>query len=526
MRTMLRHLGLLTLRLSEKAYSSIPFPIIFCLVYFIFQGFSFAQLKSGGDIDTTEMLLYTQYWDWGYGGSQPPLYSWLALGVIDCFGLSLLTLSLLKFALLGIAYVTVYAIARKLGLSRLAATCSMFGIFTIPVIGWEAQRSLSHSSALLAFSALAVLTFIQAGQTGSMRSYCIFGLALACALLSKYNAILLFAALVIAALWIKPWRRTVLNPKFAAAIMTTIVFIAPHLLWVYRHPSDTLARSSKFNFHATGNALTDLFWGIKSFLSANLLMTSLLAIIVLTTAARQKISSREIRLPRRDDPASLIIVLILVSEVIMAAGIIFSGATTLPNRWLQPVLMFVPLATAILFSSGTNPSLLRSPETRKKCKTVHISQAALGLVCAFIVIFALPLTTVFKKSGIPKANQLNYAALHAEIKDKLGENPSSLLLTDYSIFANLRFYQPELKIIHPFVPYPERLSRPPRVILWEGHVAMPAKTRTMAQKALIDTDGLITLKARLGRTDNPDIFLAVSYAFDPDYRQHLKIDGN
>lgn len=499
---------------SEKKYWYISFPIIFCIIYFLIQGISFSQFKSGGDIDTSEMLIYIQYWDWGYGGSQPPLYAWIVLLVTNLFGLSLLSLSLVKFTMLGIAFVSIYAAARKIKLTPLASASAMLGVFAIPGIAWEMQRSLSHSAALLAFCSLGILAFLHAGQTYSVRAYIAFGLSVACAILSKYNAIVFFVSLIFAGLLLPPWRRAILNWKFSAALLGAGLLIAPHAIWAYHHPGAVFARASKFEFSATGSVLTNFFWGTHSFLKSNLSMLAIVMLTLAATMARQHIMLQNLRLPRRSDPASLFAYIILIGLTIMWLGLLISGATAFHNRWLQPILLLFPLVLAIAASNSVDVNTGVSLKIQEKVKTVNLNQAILGLVCAFIAMFALPLATLFTKTDLPTANRLNYQALHAAIQDSLGKAPATILSTNYSHFANLRLYQPSLNFIHPFHPEPVRLNQEPLVILWEGNKEMPKGTRVLSHRAGVGLDQLTTVNGRLVRIDNPDIGMDISFAHD------------
>ncbi len=58
-----------------------PLAILLVPVYFAINGAVLALTRSGTSYDGAEQLLYTQYWDWGYGRSQPPLYTWILQGL-------------------------------------------------------------------------------------------------------------------------------------------------------------------------------------------------------------------------------------------------------------------------------------------------------------------------------------------------------------------------------------------------------------------------------------------------------------
>jgi len=55
---------------------------------FMVQAVVLSLLRSGTSYDGAEQLLYTQYFDFGYGRSQPPLFTWMLIAVQQVFGVS------------------------------------------------------------------------------------------------------------------------------------------------------------------------------------------------------------------------------------------------------------------------------------------------------------------------------------------------------------------------------------------------------------------------------------------------------
>lgn len=243
-------------------------------------------------------------------------------------------------------------------------------------------------------------------------------------------------------------------------------------------------------------------------------MQALLTVILIGTMVRQRISLQDLRVPRCSDPASLVAYIVLVGLAMMWVGMLISGATTLLNRWLQPIMMFFPLVIAIAASKPLNTNEGVLLEAQQNVEAININQAILGLVCSLSVMIALPLVTLYTKVGRPAANQLNYETLQTIINASLGKAPAAILSTNYSFFANLRLYQPDLKIIHPFLSDPARVNDAPLVILWEGHGAMPDNVKELAVSAKARVDRLATFRSRLVRVDQPDIGLDISFAYD------------
>ncbi|MCP5810410.1 hypothetical protein NL321_30120, partial [Klebsiella pneumoniae] len=69
---------------------------------------------------------------WGYGGSQPPLYTWINSVAGDILGIRMSTVFLVKFGMLASLFVSVYAGARLLGMRKAVAAAGMVGVFLLP----------------------------------------------------------------------------------------------------------------------------------------------------------------------------------------------------------------------------------------------------------------------------------------------------------------------------------------------------------------------------------------------------------
>jgi len=96
-------------------------------------------------IDDAREAVLGQTLAWGYQARQPPLYNWLVWPTLRLFGVSVLSLTLVKYALLGVAYVFVYASARRLlPTPRLAALATGSLLLVFPV-SWTFHDALTSS---------------------------------------------------------------------------------------------------------------------------------------------------------------------------------------------------------------------------------------------------------------------------------------------------------------------------------------------------------------------------------------------
>ena len=120
--------------------------LLLVLLYFAFQVFFLTTISNGAGVDDAEQLAYVGALQWGYGGSQAPLYTWINSIAGNLFEISMFTIYLVKFGMLASSFISVYFGARLLGLSKSVAAAGMLGIFLLPQIAWESQRTLTSLS--------------------------------------------------------------------------------------------------------------------------------------------------------------------------------------------------------------------------------------------------------------------------------------------------------------------------------------------------------------------------------------------
>lgn len=110
--------------------------VCFIIGYFAFQALFVSVISKGAGLDDAELASNISFWNWGYGGSQPPLYTWIAFGVEKPFGLHFFLLQIIKFSLLASTFLAVYAGLRLLSVRPVVAGAAMLALFLLPQIGW------------------------------------------------------------------------------------------------------------------------------------------------------------------------------------------------------------------------------------------------------------------------------------------------------------------------------------------------------------------------------------------------------
>lgn len=194
--------------------------------------------------DEAEQVLHQQWLLAGYG-PQPPLFEWLLWSVRQATGMSVLAaLWLLKAVALSGVGIAVGWFVAQLGMRAAAGAVAAWAM-TLPLLLWDAPRTLTHS--LLATTCMAVVVGLSAPllerpeRPLSGRRWFGLGLAIAAALLSKYNtalALVGWLAVLLAALahrvpaWSGRWR---IVRQHARGLPWFLVGLAPiglHAAWL------------------------------------------------------------------------------------------------------------------------------------------------------------------------------------------------------------------------------------------------------------------------------------------------------
>jgi 4-amino-4-deoxy-L-arabinose transferase-like glycosyltransferase len=423
---------------------------IYCLVQMAVLSALVHFAGTGVGIDDAEQLVYLPYLWAGYGGSQPPLYTWLNWLASAVFGINVPTLKLVKYACLLLAALSVRMAMRRLGFSRATAATAALGLFLIPQFVWESQRALSHSAAAVGFSALAFLAFAHLHARRTALAYALFGLAIAAAILAKYNDAILLGALLAAALSLRDFRAVILDRRFAVTVVIAGLALAPTLLWNAAHPAELLARSGKFGIAADGRSWITSFVGLWE-LGIAVFDFAVLPVVIFVIAIA--IAWRK---PAAFAPApggeKLLWRTLGIGLAVTIAFVVAAGATEIRDRWFLPVLFLLPAAMAA--------SLERFGERGRAAQLAAIRGA---VIVTAVATPALWYTQIYTGDGQGRVARLDYPALQRAIA---ADGAATTVLSDGLWIGNLRLVDPSLVLLADEVPDFAGLIREPAILVW------------------------------------------------------------
>ena len=212
--------------------------------------------------DNVEQFNWAQSLELGYH-KHPPLPSWALGALIQCFGPSVLwAYALATACLLGTAAFT-WAIARRLVGDRVAAAAML--LWGLSINFSQRVQLYNHNTVLVLFVAATVWLAMRASASDRrpLAWWLATGVAAAGAMLSKYQALLPLAGLVVALGLSGALRPAAQRRGLAAAVAVMLLLFAPHLVWVARHDFSTLRYAS--------DAVTESTFGDRCFFIASYL---------------------------------------------------------------------------------------------------------------------------------------------------------------------------------------------------------------------------------------------------------------
>jgi len=194
--------------------------------------------------DNVEQFNWAQSLELGYH-KHPPLPSWLLGAVIKLFGPSVYWAYLLAtLCLLGTAIFT-WLIGRELVGDRVAAAATV--LWGLNMTFSQRVQLYNHNTVLVLWFAATVWLAMRASRAkrGAPLWWFATGVAAAAATLSKYQALVPLAGLVLALVASGRLRRPSQWGGVLIAIITMVAVCAPHVVWVVHHNFSTLHYASE-----------------------------------------------------------------------------------------------------------------------------------------------------------------------------------------------------------------------------------------------------------------------------------------
>ena len=387
--------------------------------------------------DQAEQMLWSQQLAWGYG-AQPPLYTWLQWGANALLGPSVLAAAVIKGGLI-LLNLGFWLLAARTLMPATRAPAAALGVLLLPVSLWIGVRDVTHTLLLSCTVAAFWWLLLRQLQAPTRGGFAWLGVAVAAALLSKYNALLVVVAAGLAAWSLAPTRRALRSPGWFWTPVVAAALLAPHAAWVLRHwgeaSAETLDKMQR-GASASGHWLADMGVGLASLLP--LLLATLLPWALAFRWAQGRGVWRLLntpppagaRLPPAWLGALLARYLLLVLGALLAMALL--GVTRFDGRWLHPLLVCVPVLGFAW--------LVRVPVAARAQRRWTGLLAALALL-----ILLVPALDAWRdaRRGTPERFNWPVAAMARELR-AAGYDGHSLIIADHlTLGGTLRTVFPE-----------------------------------------------------------------------------------
>lgn len=400
------------------------------LIYFGLHAVLRSLVSEVAGIDDVDQILRAQLWSWGYG-PQPPLYTWLVRIFLGVFGYHIFSMMLLKESIMFAIYLLSYATARRLTGKHVCGVVAAAALQFDGSISWESHRELTHTVLASAMVLAFIYLFLRLDRQ-RLSSYIVFGIGAGLGVLSKYNILFVYVAVLLAALSINTYRPIVLNWKTAVAVLICLGICIPNLWWMFHHRE--LALQSVFKLKIQQSWAQAVSLGIKTWIIVLFVhlapMFGLFALVFWRSLRQVLIQLPEAKLLTR----SLWWILGLGT-----ASIFLFKVTGFRARYVQPVFVWLPVWFALLLRNQLTPARLK---------------VLLGLsaVISLGTLVVAPGRVLFAEE-LHKDHEV-LASPYRQIARDLAPNvrhADCIIGRDHGIAGNLRLWFPEKLVIDPEV---------------------------------------------------------------------------
>ncbi|MEM9143051.1 MAG: glycosyltransferase family 39 protein [Bacteroidota bacterium] len=395
-------------------------PILALLSLLVVVGISLT--KEAMELEDAEQAYYSQWWRWGYD-DQPPLYTWLQIGLNQLIGISKVSFSLLRGSIFASILFVLFALSKAYLQDKDKAVWTVLMLLCVPVFIDFTFRRLSHTALLCLVMLLTYCAVLRLIRKKDLLGYLLLGTILGIGILTKYNYALFMAALGFSALVDKGireilWHRYIWITGGVLAVLTY-----PHLQWLVQN-QNYVTELRESIVAKTGNTDPQGILFITPFISYSLTLLKLSGYLVGCTALLVALRKWRLKMGTRDWFYTL-----FVSQLTtLLLFFVVLHVQKVETRWLLPLFLpFMPLLAR----------RIHIPDSKK--------WSAIGFY-AFLAVLGLQLirTPAEKVLGIPSDVHFGFSP----ISEKLRKDYDTMqwVLPDVTYGGNIRLLNPDREI--------------------------------------------------------------------------------
>ena len=435
-------------------------------IYFGLHAITRALISETAGVDDAYQVMLAQKLSWGYG-PQPPLYTWLVIGITSILGTSTFTLALLKESLIFVTYLLTYLNTRWLTRSHICGVVAAVALQFIPSVSWESHRDLTNTVLASTMVMLTLFIFFRL-DSKCWLSYAGLGVCAGLGVLSKYNYLIFYTALLVGGLSLPDLRRFVWNKRMGLALLISFVITLPNLIWICQHPKPAFSSVYKFEIEPTltwwQSVIRGLPWWTANATAHVAWLAGVFLLIFWKPVCRGALrfhSDRERLLAR----------IFIGIWVVAILSVLTFQVTGFADRWLQPLFVYSPILATVL---------VREHIDRARYRTI----LWLGGVSAAIIAVLAP-GRMFLTEPLHRYEILNTSFRQLSQKMRPWINQGDFVYAeDYWLAGNLCLWFPGKTIVSPDV---AKMSAPPAkscVLVWSVRKASPPEKLIHSAEAL------------------------------------------
>ncbi|MGM0423556.1 MAG: glycosyltransferase family 39 protein [Thermodesulfobacteriota bacterium] len=310
----------------------------FVALYYALQIIVRTLVSNSLELDEAEQVFLSQWLLLGYG-PEPPLYTWLQIGLNNILGAGVFSLSLLKNLLLFLTLAFVFESGRILLKNSLTAALAAASLLFLPQIVWESQRDLTHSVLVTTMAAAAVLVSIQLARRPSLLRFMAVGLVFGLGLIAKYNFAILAVILLLLLACRKDTRQVFRDRRLLLVPVLILLVAGPHYIWYLLHLDVSTGSVHKFGLGQSG-------WpweGLISLAEAAISFLTPLWVIFLAVFWPGRQINPPWQAAREHTAPRILQSYFLLLAIVFVLGVLFFQLTEFKSRWMQPLLFIFPV---------------------------------------------------------------------------------------------------------------------------------------------------------------------------------------
>jgi len=320
--------------------------VLLFVIYFLVHALIRTALGGSFTADELAIIADAQSFAWLYDGEMP-LYAWSQRAVIDLFGPTVLSVTILKNAILLLICLSVFTLVERVSNASYAFAATISLLF-LPQLAWTSQHGMTTPVLATLFAATTLLSFSRLSEERSFARYGVLGAMMGLGAVSSICYLLVPAALFPAALTSAHHRKIVLNKRMGVTALIAIG-LAAKPYYVLVQSGTTVFPDMAEVYPLSLDLVMDRARGMYSALQTALTFSSLLIV----GAAITIYAGLGRNLPVNGQTLALRELLLRTVSVglLLIFGIAFlNGGTWMDQASLQPLLfLMAPVLALYLF---------------------------------------------------------------------------------------------------------------------------------------------------------------------------------